>query len=106
MGSLEQRSIRPGAPRLSREQLDVLLAELPGWRLDESGRVSKRFGFDDYRAAVAFANRVAELAIRDDHHPDLLVSYGAVTVSYVTHDAAGVTENDAISAARVERLAR
>jgi 4a-hydroxytetrahydrobiopterin dehydratase len=54
---------------------------------------------------MAFVNAVAHVAHRQDHHPELAVGYGRCSVGYTTHDAGGVTLNDCICAARIERLA-
>ncbi len=95
---------RPGAPRLSDAALAADLAALPGWERDGDA-IAKTFRFGDYRATIAFVNRVAAIANEEDHHPDLSVHYDHCVVTYSTHSAGGVTENDCICAAKVERLA-
>ena len=55
---------------------------------------------------MAFVNAVAWVAHRADHHPDLSVHYNRVVVSWSTHDAGGITQNDLVCAARVEALQR
>jgi 4a-hydroxytetrahydrobiopterin dehydratase len=95
---------RPGAARLPDAELATDLAALPGWR--RSGdTIRKTFRFADYHATIAFVNAVASIAHEEDHHPDLSVHYGHCVVTYSTHSAGGVTQNDCICAARVERLA-
>ena len=77
---------------------------LPGWtRIDD--RIEKTFRFADYEQTIAFVDAVARIAHREDHHPDLAVHYGRCVVSLTTHDAGGVTRNDVVCAAKVERLA-
>jgi len=94
---------RAGAPRLTDEELRAHLATLPGWSFADN-RISKSYSFDDFHRTMAFVNAVAWVAHRQDHHPDLTVGYNRCGVTYTTHDAGGVTLNDCICAARVERL--
>jgi 4a-hydroxytetrahydrobiopterin dehydratase len=94
---------RPGASRLSADELESHLRVLAGWT-GTGERIVKEFRFDDYHATMAFVNAVAEIAHREDHHPDLAVHYGRCVVTFSTHDAGGVTLNDIICAAQVECL--
>lgn len=93
---------RPGAPRLGHDELVAHLANLPGWSAAGEA-ITKTFAFPAYHETVAFANVVAFLAQREDHHPELRVGYGECAVTYATHSAGGVTLNDVICAAKVER---
>ena len=67
--------------------------------------VSRRFSFPAYSRTVAFANAVAWIAIVEGHHPVLTVSYGDCVVSYTTHAIGGLSDNDFICAAKIDRLA-
>jgi 4a-hydroxytetrahydrobiopterin dehydratase len=80
------------------------LLQLDGWTR-EGPEIMKRYGFPDYAAAMAFANRVAELAAAADHHPDMLVTYDQVTLTLSTHSAGGLTRKDLELAGRIEREA-
>lgn len=103
--ALEQDALRP----LDRSAIGTLLAELPGWQLVETegvARLVRRYAFADFAEALAFTNRVGELAEAHDHHPALLTEWGKVTVSWWTHSKGGVLRNDAIMAARTDRLHR
>jgi 4a-hydroxytetrahydrobiopterin dehydratase len=95
---------RPGAPRLSESELNTHLAVLPGWSA-QGNAIEKTFTFANYYETMAFVNAVAFVAHRADHHPDLSVHYHRCVVRYSTHDAGGVTQNDCIGAALVEKLA-
>lgn len=95
---------RPGASRLDTADVDAGLRALPGWTLQD-GALCKTFAFADYYATVAFVNAIAWIAHRADHHPDLVVSYNRCGVAWSTHDAGGITRNDLVCAAKVERLA-
>jgi 4a-hydroxytetrahydrobiopterin dehydratase len=104
--SLEALAVQPcvrGAARLPDGDLAAALAALPGWT-HVADRIAKTFRFANYHETVAFVNAVAWIAHRADHHPDLSVHYNRCVVSYATHDAGGVTQNDLVCAARVERL--
>jgi 4a-hydroxytetrahydrobiopterin dehydratase len=95
---------RPGAPRLSHDEIAAHLTALPGWSFADN-RIAKPYSFANYCETMAFVNAVAWVAHREDHHPDLAVGYNRCRVSWSTHDAGGVTLNDCICAAKVERLA-
>jgi len=95
---------RPGAPRLGHDELNEHLATLAGWSGTDDG-IEKTFRFADYYQTMAFVNAVAYVAHREDHHPDLAVGYNRCGVTYTTHDAGGVSINDCICAAKIERLA-
>jgi 4a-hydroxytetrahydrobiopterin dehydratase len=82
----------------------ALLPAVPGWTLAEGKRIERDFKFKDFRSALAFANRVGEVADAEDHHPDLHVAWGKVGVVLWTHSAGGLTENDFIVAAKVNAL--
>ena len=94
---------RPGAARLSDDALATELVALPGWKRAGAG-ICRTFRFADYHATIAFVNAVASIAHEEDHHPDLSVHYDRCAVTYSTHSAGGVTQNDCICAARVERI--
>jgi 4a-hydroxytetrahydrobiopterin dehydratase len=80
------------------------LRELPGWALSNN-KLWKTFSFNDYAEAMEFANAVARIAHKLDHHPDMLVQYGRVTLTTSTHDAGNkVTQKDFKLAAEVEAI--
>ena len=95
---------RANARKLSDVELGADLAVLPGW-VHVEGALSKTFRFAEYRATIAFVNAIAAIANAEDHHPDLSVHYDQCGVCWSTHSADGVTRNDCICAAKVERLA-
>jgi 4a-hydroxytetrahydrobiopterin dehydratase len=81
------------------------LRELPGWIATERAtRLTRRFSFPDFRAAMRFVGALADLANAEDHHPDFTVRWNVVEVTTWTHDAAGLTDNDFILAARLDAL--
>ena len=92
-----------GEPPMTPEQIAEHLAQAPGWAL-ASGAIEKRFDFPDYHRTIAFVNAVAWIAHREDHHPDLLVSYGHCTARFNTHSVGGISINDFICAAKLDAL--
>jgi 4a-hydroxytetrahydrobiopterin dehydratase len=98
---------KPGSPHLSREEIDDLLRQVDGWTVEEAEghlRLAKVFKFKGFMPGVELVNRIAPVAEAEKHHPDLLVAYGAVTVWLWTHAAGGITQNDFILAAKIDRL--
>jgi 4a-hydroxytetrahydrobiopterin dehydratase len=80
------------------------LKTLSGWELDGAA-IRRKFTFGDFPGAVAFVVRLAFDAEAADHHPDILVNYKRVTLTYTTHSAGGLTEKDFAGAAHASDLA-
>ena len=81
--------------------LAAALTRLSGW--SRTGRaIEKTYGFADFRAALAFVNRVGALAETQNHHPDITIRYSEVTLSLWSHDAGGVTARDVKLAEAIE----
>jgi 4a-hydroxytetrahydrobiopterin dehydratase len=91
---------------LGAEQARELLQGLhQGWQLsDDNLEIERSFEFPAYSRTLAFANAVAWIAISEGHHPVLTVSYGSCVVSYTTHAINGLSDNDFICAAKIDRL--
>ena len=89
---------------LSRPEIERRLETLAGWTL-EGHAIRKQYTFADFPAAVAFVNRLAPEAEQADHHPDILIAYRRVTLTYSTHSEGGLTEKDFAAAATADRLA-
>jgi 4a-hydroxytetrahydrobiopterin dehydratase len=79
------------------------LATTPGWERDEDAIV-RTVRLADFAAAMAFVNRVAELAETADHHPDITIRWNMVTLTLSTHSAGGLTSKDFELARRVDAL--
>lgn len=101
--ALAAMQCRPGAPRLGHDELAGHLANLPGWSF-AAAAIAKTFSFRQYHETLAFVNAVAFIAQREDHHPEMTFGFRECTVTFSTHDAGGVSLNDVICAAKVERL--
>ena len=108
--NLAARRCKPcegGVRPLDAEQCRQLLAGLhDDWSISEDGlAISRAFDFPAYSHTLGFANAVAWIAISEGHHPVLTVSYGRCEVSYTTHAINGLSDNDFICAAKIDRLA-
>lgn len=79
------------------------LANLDGWELD-GNQIVREWTFADFRAAVDFINRVADLADDAEHHPDLYNSYTTVRIGLTSHSEGGVTDKDLALAARIDSV--
>jgi 4a-hydroxytetrahydrobiopterin dehydratase len=96
---------RGGVPPLRGPALAELLAQLePGWEVVKEHHLEKEYRFQDFAAALAFVNRVGALAEEQQHHPDLVLTWGRVRVSIWTHKIDGLTESDFVFAAKTDEL--
>jgi 4a-hydroxytetrahydrobiopterin dehydratase len=100
---------KPGSPHLTSAEIEPLLGRVDGWTVEEADghlRLSKVYKFKGFMPAVELVNRIAPVAEAENHHPDLLVSWGSVSVLLWTHAAGGLTENDFILAAKLDSLSK
>ena len=88
---------------LSDNEIRSKLVSVPDWQI-ESGELVRTFLFKDFRASLAFVNKVGEAAEQAGHHPDIDIRYNRVRLALVTHDAGGITEMDFDLAARADKL--
>jgi 4a-hydroxytetrahydrobiopterin dehydratase len=93
-----------GTPPLTSEEAQRLSEHTPGWDLADN-LLTCRFRFRDFREAMAFVNRVADLAEEEGHHPDIHISWNRVRLELTTHAIKGLSDNDFIMAAKVNELA-
>mgnify|MGYP001578602395 CR=1 FL=1 len=94
-----------GAPPLTKEQVREYLVEVPEWRVaGDYKKIRREFTFKNFVEAMRFVNRVAELAESEGHHPDLHVAYSRVRIELWTHAVHGLSENDFILAAKINKL--
>ena len=92
-----------GIAALDEATSKVHLSTLDGWRL-AGPAIEKAFRFKDHHALMAFVNAVAWISHREDHHPEITLGYADCRVRYWTHAIGGLSENDFICAAKVDRL--
>jgi 4a-hydroxytetrahydrobiopterin dehydratase len=96
---------RGGILPLAEEKAREYGAATPEWTLAERGtRLFRRFEFRDFKAAMEFVNRVADLAEAEGHHPDIAIHWNKVELTLWTHKIGGLHENDFILAAKIDRL--
>ena len=93
-------------PPLKGQPLQELLSKLSGWRVVNEHHLEKKYEFDDFVTALAFVNKVGDLAEHQAHHPDIHLSWGEVRIEVWTHAIDGLTESDFIMAAKTDRLYR
>ncbi|GAA6136210.1 4a-hydroxytetrahydrobiopterin dehydratase [Oceaniserpentilla sp. 4NH20-0058] len=97
------------APKVSDEELALLIKEIPDWvQVSEDSILKLRrvYSFKNYQQAVDFTNKVAGIAEQENHHPDILLEWGRVTVTWWSHKIKGLHKNDFIMAAKTDELAR
>lgn len=98
-------AIKGGTPPLTTKQIQPLLGQLRGWEVVEGKQIAKSYRFGNFVEAVDFVNKITPVAEAEQHHPDLLVRWGEVRVTLWTHSVGGLTENDFIMAAKIDRVA-
>ena len=97
---------RADAPRISDADLKRLVTEIPDWEIivvDGIMQLSREFKFRDFAQAMAFSNRVSDLAEAVDHHPAIMTEWGRVNVTRWSHKIRGLHKNDLIMAARTDK---
>ncbi len=99
-------SCEGGVPAVPAAEAQKMLKKLAlQWKLDEaSTELRREFRFPDFYRTMSFVNAVAHIANTEDHHPDLEVGYNYCRVRYSTHAIKGLSENDFICAAKIDRL--
>ena len=112
MAGLQQSSCIPckgGVPTLTEAEIRELSVEVPEWHVAEVDgvkRIQRSFAFPDFQSAMDFAVAVGTLAEKEQHHPDLHVSWGKVMVETWTHKIRGLHRNDFILAAKTDQIYR
>ena len=98
---------RRGAPTVTAAEMAELTPQVPDWRVmevDGVPRLERVFEFPDFAQALAFTNRVGEIAEEEGHHPALLTEWGRVTVNWWTHKIRGLHRNDFVMAAKTDEV--
>ena len=109
MNELSAKKCAPcagGVPPLTPAQAKLLSQQLhEDWRIAEDSKsLTRSLKFKDFYRTMSFVNALAHLANTEDHHPDLSIGYGWCKVSFTTHSIGGLSENDFICAAKLDRL--
>jgi 4a-hydroxytetrahydrobiopterin dehydratase len=95
---------RGGVPPLAGEELENLAKEVPRWKVVNRHHITREFAFSDFKQALAFVNKVGNIAEEQGHHPDIALSWGKAQVTTWTHKIDGLTESDFILAAKIDKL--
>jgi 4a-hydroxytetrahydrobiopterin dehydratase len=95
---------RGGVPPLKGAELQQILQQVPQWKVINEHHVTRAFTFPDFKQALAFVNRVGEVAEQQGHHPDILLTWGKAEVTMWTHKIDGLTRSDLIMAAKIDQL--
>ncbi|MGR2737331.1 4a-hydroxytetrahydrobiopterin dehydratase [Billgrantia sp. Q4P2] len=96
------------APHVTDDELETLKRDIPEWKMVERDgikQLERVFKFRNFKQALAFTNRVGEIAEEVGHHPALLTEWGKVTVTWWSHEMKGLHKNDFILAARTDKAA-
>jgi 4a-hydroxytetrahydrobiopterin dehydratase len=97
-----------GTPALTTEEAQTFLKQVDGWSLlqseGKSPRIEKTFKFEGFMPGVDFVNAIAKVAEAEGHHPDIVLKWGEVRVTLLTHAVKGLTENDFILAAKIDKV--
>lgn len=108
MAGLAEKECVPckgGIPPLEGEDLARLSRELDGgWQVINEHHLEKEYSFKNFRDALAFTDKLGELAEAQGHHPDIHLAWGRVRVTIWTHKIDGLTESDFVLAAKADRL--
>jgi 4a-hydroxytetrahydrobiopterin dehydratase len=105
--SLAEKSCVPckgGTPPLKGKAIADLHRETPLWEVVDEHQIKRAFKFPDFLSALAFVNKVGEVAEKEGHHPDILLGWGKAEITTWTHAADGLTESDFILAAKIDKL--
>lgn len=88
---------------LNEDEITENLKNLENWTIDEN-QITKSYRLKDFIEAIGFVNKIAILAEKADHHPDILIQYAKVKISLSTHSEGGITEKDFKLAQQIEKL--
>jgi 4a-hydroxytetrahydrobiopterin dehydratase len=95
-----------GTPPLPEEEAAKLAADVPEWQREGNQKLHREFTFPNFRDAFGFVSRVALVAEAEGHHPDIALGWGRASFDLTTHAASGLTRNDFVMAAKIDRLAQ
>ena len=107
MSDLAEKSCVPcrgGVPPLAGKELESLHRQLPDWEVVNGHHLKRAFTFPDFAKALAFVNKVGEIAENEGHHPDIFFTWGKAEITTWTHKIDGLTESDFILAAKIGKI--
>jgi 4a-hydroxytetrahydrobiopterin dehydratase len=95
---------RGGVPPMKGSELAQIQKLVPQWKVVNEHHITRAFTFPDFKEALAFVNRVGEVAEKQGHHPDIMLAWGKVEITMWTHKIDGLTQSDFIMAAKIDQL--
>jgi len=99
------KELPKGTPALAKSEVEKLLGQVHGWSLSPDGkRITRAFEFANFHETIEFVNAAAWVIHKEDHHPDMEVSYKTCKVTFWTHTVGGLSLNDFICAAKLDVL--
>lgn len=102
MTALENCKCIPSPALLSDSEINNFLTKLENWDINSSqDSIYREFQFNNYYNTIAFVNAIAWIVHREDHHPDIKISYNKCHITYNTHSVSGLSKNDFICAAKI-----
>ncbi len=92
-------------PSLQASAIKIYLEQLhTSWQIIDEKKIKQTFKFKSFLEAIDFVNKIAKVAEKEGHHPDIYIFYNQVTIELWTHAIAGLSENDFIIAAKIEKI--
>ena len=107
LSEMKCEACQVGAPKVSDEELAELMRDIPDWTpvvIDGVMQLQREYKFKNFKLALAFTNKLGDLAEAEFHHPGILTEWGKVTVTWWTHAIGGLHRNDFIMAAKTDTL--
>jgi 4a-hydroxytetrahydrobiopterin dehydratase len=89
---------------LAEDEVAELARQVPEWKCEKNSRLQREYSFQDFMAAFNFVALIVPLAESENHHPDIELGWGRAMVTLTTHSVSGLSRNDFIMAAKIDRL--
>jgi len=94
-----------GTPPMPAGEISKYIKQVdPEWSVIKNHSIKRKFHFKDFKEAMGFVNKVAEIANHEGHHPDIYIFYNIVDLELFTHAVKGLSENDFIMAAKIDKI--
>lgn len=94
-----------GVPPMGEADAKAYLLQVPGWSMVDGRKIRKEWRLKEFKSAWGFLSQIALLAEQEGHHPDMRISYNWIRIELTTHAIGGLSENDFIMAAKIDKLA-
>lgn len=94
-----------GIAPMTKDEANTYMAQVIGWTIaGDAKSIARHFEFKDFKEAMTFVNKIADLAESEGHHPDISISYSKVDLTLSTHAIGGLSQNDFILAAKINQF--